>query len=166
MTSRFRVGRARRAVEALELREKGLTFREIGARMGVSRPRAFQLVSEELARVNARRAEQAAEITRLELLRLDALHRVAWKKAMRGHLPSIDRVLGIMARRARLLGLDAGGSRGEVTVQNVNVGVVMTDRERADAFAALLARVGDGSGGPNPEGKASGARPLRLHHAG
>jgi hypothetical protein len=72
-TSRFRIARARRGIEALELRLKGLSYADIGGRMGVSAPRAFQLVSSELARLNGKRAEAAAEVTRIEIERLDRL---------------------------------------------------------------------------------------------
>jgi hypothetical protein len=43
----------------------------------------------------------------LELQRLDALYLKAWEAVEEGDLPSIDRCLRIMERRAKLLGLDA-----------------------------------------------------------
>jgi hypothetical protein len=159
-----RVGRAERAGWALDLRKSGLTFRKIGQRMGVTEQRAHRIVTEELARLNAKRAEDAAAVTRLEAERLDAILAVLWPKVEKGDLPSIDRVLSIMARRAKLLGIDAE-KPGGMTMQNINVGVEMTDRERADAIAALLARVGYGGNGPHLDGKADPARPL-LEQAG
>jgi hypothetical protein len=106
-TSRFRIARARRGKEALELRLAGLSYADIGDRMGVSSPRAFQLVSDELARLNEKRAETAEAVTRIELERLDRLLATVWEKAEAGDLAAIDRVLAIQQRRARLLGLDA-----------------------------------------------------------
>jgi hypothetical protein len=103
-------------------------------------------------------------VTRLEEERLDALLAAVWEKALAGDGPAIDRALAIMARRARLRGIDAERPGG-VTMQNINVGVEMTDRERADAINALLARVGDGGNGPHPNGQADPARPL-LEQAG
>jgi hypothetical protein len=108
-TSKARIGRSERATEALELRKAGLTFRQIGQRMGFSEQRAHTLVTEELARLNAKRAENATAVLRLELLRLDAMLAGVWKRATTGNLPAIGAVLGIMARRAKLLGLDAIG---------------------------------------------------------
>ena len=105
-TSRFRVGRARRGAEALELRLAGHSFAEIGRRMGVSGPRAYQLVAGELDRLNVRRFENAGELRRLEAARLDRLQAAVWDKALEGNLAAVDRALAIGARRARLLGLD------------------------------------------------------------
>jgi hypothetical protein len=102
-----RIGRAQNAREALELRLQGLTFDQIGARMGFSRQRAHALVTEELARVNGERNEAAAQLRNLEAERLDRLQAAVWPMAMGGDLKAVDRVLAIMARRARLLSLDA-----------------------------------------------------------
>jgi hypothetical protein len=43
----------------------------------------------------------------LELMRLERLHAAVWPQAIRGDVNAVDRVLRIMERRARLLGLDA-----------------------------------------------------------
>jgi hypothetical protein len=174
-----RLGRAERATEALELRKAGLTFKQIGARMGFTEQRAHKLVTEELARLNARRAEDAA-VTRIEVERLDALLAAVWPKALKGDLACIDRVLSIMARRARLLGIDAERPAGGVTMQNISVAVEMTDHERAEAIRAILARagpaggaltqaagqqaglaaLGGGGAGQDTDGPAGAARPL------
>lgn len=53
------------------------------------------------------RESKTSELRKLELLRLDELQEVAWRFAMAGQLTGIDRVLKIMERRAKLLGLDA-----------------------------------------------------------
>jgi len=45
-------------------------------------------------------------VLQLELERLDAMQAAIWDDAMNGHLGAIDRVLKIMERRAKLLGLD------------------------------------------------------------
>jgi hypothetical protein len=109
-TSIERIGRSQRAAQALELRIAGLTFREIGKRMGFSEQRAHALVTEELSRLNAKRAEQAAAVTRLELERLDRLVKGVWVKAQAGDPAAQQCVLRCMERRAKLLGLDAPAS--------------------------------------------------------
>jgi hypothetical protein len=139
----------------------GATFRQIGDRMGFTEQRAHALVTQELARLNAQRAESAAAVTRLEVERLDALLLAVWSKALHGDLPALDRVLAILARRAKLLGIDAEKpAPPNIALQNVNVNVEsMTDAERADAIAALLSRVG----GLHPRPAASRpAEPARL----
>jgi hypothetical protein len=52
-------------------------------------------------------AEVAATLQRLEVERCDALMSAIWQQALRGNLPMIDRVIKLMERRCRLLGLDA-----------------------------------------------------------
>jgi hypothetical protein len=155
-----RVTAAERAAQALDLRKAGMTFRQIGEHMGVTEGRAHQIVTRELARLNAKRQEAAEAVTRLELERLDSLLAAVWGKAEKGDLAAVDRVLSILARRAKLLGLDAEKA-GAGTVQNVNVNVeTMTDADRAAAIAAILARVGQASSGQDLDGEAGQARPL------
>jgi hypothetical protein len=109
--SAVRIRAAERRSEALRLRKGGTTYAQIGRELGVSEQRAHRIVTQELARLNAERAEQAAEVTRLELERLDVLLAGVWAKAQAGDGPAIDRVLSIMGRRAKLLGIDAPEKR-------------------------------------------------------
>jgi len=106
-TSAATIEASERRTEFLNLRIEGKTFAEIGAALGVSPQRAHAVVTEELQKLNAERAEAAAEVTRLELERLDKLLAGVWEQATAGDGPALDRVLAIMNRRARLLGLDA-----------------------------------------------------------
>jgi hypothetical protein len=150
-TSRFRIARAKRGAEALELRLAGLSYAEIGRRMGVSPQRAFTLVSEELARINAKRAEAAAEVTRIELERLDRLLAAVWPQAESGELPAVDRVLQIMQRRARLLGIDladrAPAAVGPGAQLVLNVQEMLVQRGAGNA-GLLECEVGHGGEAP------------------
>jgi hypothetical protein len=107
LTSHVRIAHALRAREALELRLAGFNYAQIGERMGFSRQHAHQLVTEELGRVNGERNAAAAHLRSVEAERLDRLQAAVWPRAVAGELRAVDRVLSIMARRARLLGLDA-----------------------------------------------------------
>lgn len=90
--------------EALELKAEGMSYQQIGDELKISRSAAFELVQKGLRdTVGA----AATEVRRLEELRLERLHQVIWPKALAGHGESIDRVLRVMDRRAKLLGLDA-----------------------------------------------------------
>jgi hypothetical protein len=73
--------------------------------------RANRIVTQELARLNKRRAEEATEVTRMELERIDALFAAVWPAASAGDGPAVDRALAMMGRRAKLLGLDAPQKR-------------------------------------------------------
>ena len=71
--------------------------------------------------------EPAEAVRKIELDRLDALQRSLWPAALKGDLrdlPAVDRVLAVMGRRARLLGLDApativGAQSGSVINFNI-----------------------------------------------
>lgn len=90
--------------QCLELKRAGLPFDEIAARVGYSnRGSAYRAYQRAMARTLQ---QPAAEIRQLEADRLDRLQVALWTKAMKGDGWAVDRVLSIMERRARLLGLD------------------------------------------------------------
>jgi len=90
--------------DALRLRSEGLSYREIAERLGVDTSTAYRRVQRALSAVPA---EDVETHRALELDRLDALQRAVWDKAIDGNLNALDRVLAIMSRRSKLLGLDA-----------------------------------------------------------
>jgi hypothetical protein len=155
--SAARIGRAERATWALDLRKAGLTFREVGRRMGVTEQRAHRIVTEELARLNAKRAESAEAVSRLELERLDALLRAVWEKAVGGDAKAISAALKIVERRAALLGLNLVRHEVKVTeTHELNVTAVI-DRYAAELDRQLGARPLALPGGPAGDG---GGEPL------
>lgn len=97
-----KIERATRRAEAITLRRAGGRVDQIAAQFGVS-PRTIYAWCREAVRDIPR--EEAEELRMLELDRLDALQRAAWTDAMRGDPRAIDRVLAVMDRRARYLGL-------------------------------------------------------------
>jgi hypothetical protein len=92
---------------AVQLRLAGATYTQISQQLGVSRSYAFYLVATALDRTKTRTEETAAQLRELDLSRLDAMLWGIWKTALAGNLLAIDRVLKILERRAKLLGLDA-----------------------------------------------------------
>ncbi|HEX8859791.1 MAG TPA: helix-turn-helix domain-containing protein [Actinomycetes bacterium] len=112
-----RIAARQREARALQLRQAGATYAQIGRQLGVCESRAWRIVQRALRRVVA---DPLEELRRLETLRLDALQLAIWPKAMAGNLLAVDRVLAIMARRARLLGLDAP-AQSRVTVLSEDV---------------------------------------------
>lgn len=91
--------------EALKLRAEGLTFREIAERVGyANRKTAAAAVRQSLQQSLQ---EPANEVRQLELARLDKLLSSIWGAAMLGQWKAIDRILAIMDRRAKYLGLHA-----------------------------------------------------------
>ena len=90
--------------EALQLRLEGKTYTEIAERMGKSVSTVHGYVADSLAEVTKEDAQQLRDV---EAARLDALQHAIWDKAIGGDLSAMDRVIKIIDRRARLLGLDA-----------------------------------------------------------
>src|SRR6186713_657770 len=97
-----------RRQQALDLRLAGATYRQIGERLGVSLPIAWKHTQAALRQAPQ---EPAQELRQIELARLDRLHMAHWSQALGGSTDATDRVLKIMDRRARLLGLDQAGNR-------------------------------------------------------
>ncbi len=90
---------------AVELRRAGLTYQRIADELGwKSISSAYDAVQGAL---RASIVEPAATVRALELERLDALLAGLWELARNGQTDAIDRVLKVMDRRAKLLGLDA-----------------------------------------------------------
>jgi hypothetical protein len=111
------VRRIQRRADALTLRADGHTFDSIGDELGITRQAAQQLVTRAISDLPK---ESIAEVRALESLRLDALQAAIWADALAGDVRAVDRVLRIMERRARMLGLDLqqadSRERVEITV--------------------------------------------------
>lgn len=105
---------AQRRLDALALRQAGASYRQIGERLGVSECQAWRDVDRALAALAKLTETEAEKLRALEMARLDAMLLPVLQQAKQGHLGAIDRVLRIMERRAKLLGLDKP-VRAEVT---------------------------------------------------
>ena len=92
-----------RRQQALELRLAGASYRQIAVRLGVSLPVAWRHLQ---AALHETLEEPTQDVRQTELLRLDRLMMAHWPQAIGGDVAAADRVIKIMDRRARLLGLD------------------------------------------------------------
>ncbi len=106
-TSPSRLEAAEKRIAVLRLRRDGLSYTEIGERLGIHRSRAHQIVTEEMGVLSKELAETREELRQLELERLDRMHQAVWASAEQGNHEAIDTVLKLMNRRAKLRGLDA-----------------------------------------------------------
>jgi hypothetical protein len=106
-TNAARARRLERQAKALELRRMGKGYSEISAALGLSRSHAHRLVQAGLAEAKEQVFASAADLRAEELSRLDAMLSGLWPLARKGALGAVDRVLKVMERRAKLLGLDA-----------------------------------------------------------
>lgn len=145
------INAAERRQRALDLRKAALSYRAIGKALGVSEFQAHTDVKTALAELKELEHESAEELRSIELERLDAMQAVMQQKALKGDAGAVDRVLRIMERRAKLLGMDApvkqeitGKDGGAIEIN----GVTSEQHDRAlstlaDALGTLLSRTGD-----------------------
>jgi hypothetical protein len=114
-TSKRRLKARERWLAALELRKKGLTFEAIAEELGYAgRQQAYTAVMKALKETLR---EPTEELRSLEAERLDAITDALWEDTKRGDTAVIDRILKIMERRAKLLGLDETRSETPVTIK-------------------------------------------------
>ncbi len=106
-TSAAKARKLERQVKALELRRMGKGYIEIAAALGIGKSQAHRLVQAGLTDARAQISGEADELRAEELSRLDGMMSGVWPAARKGSVGAIDRVLRIMERRSRLLGLDA-----------------------------------------------------------
>ena len=99
-----RVESEKLANEALALRVQGYTIRAVAIELNIAVTTCYDMSERAIRQITR---ENAEAYVALECERLDALTKAVWQPAMRGDLNAVDRVLRIMERRAKLLGLDA-----------------------------------------------------------
>jgi DNA-binding CsgD family transcriptional regulator len=99
--------------ECLRLRAEGLSHRAIARQLHIAPSTAYKRVAHALQELHRSNAEQAVALRELEALRLDEMQDAIWEQALDGDLHALDRILAIMARRSKLLGLDAAETKPE-----------------------------------------------------
>jgi hypothetical protein len=159
-TSVNRLNAAERQLEALELRRRGRGFQQIADELGYrGASGAYQAV---MAGLKLTLQEPSDEVRSLEVERLDRLIEGIWDKAVGGDEKAIDRVLGIMERRAKYLGLDA-----PTKTQNENRNIHSRDDDGTRFLAIVAAarqRAGKAGTGSDPDsGDSGGLRGRRVN---
>lgn len=129
---------AARRVRALELRKQGLSYRRIGAALGVSGKTAFTDVMDALADLAELQRGKAEDVLKLELERLDDLLFSMYAQAKRGDQGAVDRILRIMDRRSRYLGLDAPQKIAPTDPTGEKPYEQLSEQERTERIMALL----------------------------
>ena len=98
---------AERREKALELRQAGMSYYYIGKQLDVSKATAWKDVQRAIKEIQENYAETAMNVLTIELKRLDRLLLGLWQDAIKGDKQAVDRVVKIMERKAKYLGLDA-----------------------------------------------------------
>jgi hypothetical protein len=144
-----------RDARAVELRRSGLNYRQIAAQLTVAVSTAHDMVRRGLTDTVA---ESNDEVRQLELVRLDHLYRAALGVLGKRHLivsngrvalhpetgealldsgpilQAMDRLIKIMDRRAKLLGLDA-----PTRVEMITLGAIEAEIERLEKEMGVAA---------------------------
>lgn len=112
---------AQKAALAAQMRAAKSTYEQIARQVGYeSKGSAYHAVQRELKRIVV---ENIEELRREELATLDLLQRecmaIFLDKNAKGRLFAVDRILAVMERRARLMGLDQ--DEDDIAVQQIVV---------------------------------------------
>jgi len=130
------VNAAQRATQALDLRAKKLTYDAIAKQTGYGSASACRkAVLREMNRVVVTNVD---ELRREQLHELDLLQQEVWElatdKKNKGRLFAVDRLLQIMERRAKLMGLDQSAdsaiAAAQVIIREVPAGYLGLEPSR------------------------------------
>lgn len=121
-------------LQALEYRKMGYTYAQIAEAMSLNSSQAAHYsIQAALTRIIR---EPAEDVLKLDLERLDALFSKPYQDALQGDLMALNVCLGIMARRAKLLGLDAPVKREVAGHGGGAITAVVHNMTEADMDAA------------------------------
>jgi DNA-binding CsgD family transcriptional regulator len=102
-TSARAIARKQREAEVLNYRVQGHSYQAIAEQMHIPASTAYEYAIRAMARIVP--VEQAQEVLRMELARLDAMEAAIFDQAAHGEYAAIEACLKISNQRARLLGL-------------------------------------------------------------
>ncbi len=152
---RGRYAAAERRKQALELRKSGATYQVIADQLGYkTRDSARKAIYSALKDITR---ESAEDVRTLEIARLDALMLALWPKARQGNETSVDRILRIMERRAKLIGLDSPTKIAPTTPDGQGEWIGKADSDLVDEFKRLVAPANAGAGRSDTDGTEAAA---------
>jgi hypothetical protein len=129
--NRPRILTLEREHQALAMRRQGMTYEAIGRALGINASSAWRAVERAYQR-SLRLCDEDANFNRqLDLDRMDVALRALWPHIEAGKEGAIDRLLAIIDRRMRLLGLETRRRR------------TWDSQEIGDMLASYLARLED-----------------------
>lgn len=130
-----------RGAKLLELVASGMTITEAAESLEIERAYAGKLYNNELRRVTDSNNELRGQLIAQDLETLRLLTRAHMGKALRGDTGSAKIILGVLDRRAKLLGLDAAikveisNERVDETVHEI---VALLDTVHGDDLPLIL----------------------------
>jgi DNA-binding CsgD family transcriptional regulator len=95
-----------REKESLALRLRGYSYDAIGEKLGIEGQSARLAVKRAMAKIEAISDEDATELRRVEVERIDAMLKGLWDAAESGDTAAVATVIKLQERKAKMLGLD------------------------------------------------------------
>lgn len=141
ITSKRKINWAKRRQLAIDMRMEGHTYEEIGSALGTDRAAAYRLVKRTLDNLNKANADNVESMRNLDLMRLDQLQQAIWHQAVvLGDIQSIQTILKIIERRAKLAGLDMPVQKVVAAQASYNPYDGITEQEAAKVLNDILAQ--------------------------
>jgi len=106
-TSQRTIEAQERRKKAVELRRMGWSYSRIANQIGMTKSSAHKAVTKALSETQGLLDADADLLRAQEADRLDSLQSFFWIDASKGNIKAAERIMRIMERRAKLLGLDA-----------------------------------------------------------
>ena len=126
--------------KALELRMQGMSYKEIGLQIGCTALRAGQLVRDIMQTRVAELDDLVREQAELQNARLDVAIKALWPEIIKGDVDSIQAMVRVEERRARLHGLDAPQKiQAEVDLRQMPAEELMAIAKRIGLGAIVVA---------------------------
>lgn len=126
-------GRPARVVYAYEMRVAGVDWETIADKLGYATPDTAR--TSVLNHVKKQyQPRDVDEIVELELMRLDRLQLLEWRKAQKGDGRAVQNILKIMERRASYLGLDKKPTETNTEQHNTAIFIGGSEAEYVEAL--------------------------------
>lgn len=121
---------AKRRADAIKLRLAGVDYQTIADRLGYkTRGAACQDISRALEKHVAEQTIAVEALREAETARLDRLQAGIWSDAVAGDLNAIEKILKIIDRRCKLLGLDKPSQVEVITLDTIDTEIRKLQRE-------------------------------------
>lgn len=104
---------------ALQLRIEGLSYAEIGRRLGIAEKNAWKHVQNALHECAELEQERADTLRQIQAARLDRMLGGLWKPIEKGNPKAVTAAVAIERRRADLFGLDAP-EKSEIAIKSLD----------------------------------------------
>ena len=106
-TSKKRIEAQEKRQRAVQLRKMGWSYGRIASQMDMTKSSVHKAVTKAISETKKYIDRDADLLLAQELERLDDIQSFFWMDASKGNYRAADRILKVMERRHRLLGLDA-----------------------------------------------------------